>query len=297
MESIKRFFVPTSYQRLDRPGSATSGAGFDNPYNEPEPLAACRVGDLGRLEREIKKDSSIVHRDYRCGKTGDTVSLLYIAVVERHVELTRLLIEKGADVNYTLKKNGRATVLAFAAEKGVIEIVRLLIDNGAKVNQASKKGSTPLFWAAWEGHTEIVKFLLANDADPEKEVKLLSMGRFSISYSPLKAAQVISENKEAAEMIETALQLKERKISSSRLNSHHYSLANMLLMVPFDRDLRVDLRVRSFLLDKIKNQAPRFFLRLRQPGYFINCPESLVMHASKFSAIFSSRHMVATKAG
>ncbi|WBA80257.1 hypothetical protein [Endozoicomonas sp. GU-1] len=54
MESIKRFFGLPSYRRFDQPGSANSRASCANPYHEPEPLAACRVGDLDRLDRELQ---------------------------------------------------------------------------------------------------------------------------------------------------------------------------------------------------------------------------------------------------
>lgn len=79
MESIsRRFFGLPSYQRFDKPGSANSRASCANPYNEPEPLAACRVGDLDRLDRELQKDRSIVYQGYRSVKSGDIVSLLVI---------------------------------------------------------------------------------------------------------------------------------------------------------------------------------------------------------------------------
>ena len=212
MDSISEYFRFFSYQLLDSSGPAISGTSRDNPYNEPAPVAACRAGDLGCLEREIQKDSSIVYRDYLSGKTGNTVSLLVIAVAGRHVELTRLLIDKGADVNYALKDG--STTLLYAAQRGLLEIARLLIDNGADVNQATNNGATPLYYAAQEGHREIVKLLLANDADPNKQCKMLSMGRFSITRSSLFAARFMSrDKKEAAEMIETAI--KERKINSS----------------------------------------------------------------------------------
>ncbi|WP_257266337.1 ankyrin repeat domain-containing protein [Endozoicomonas sp. ONNA2] len=140
------------------------------------------------------------------------MSLLYIAVIGRYVELARLLIEKGADVNYALKKGG-FTALTCAAQIGFIEIVQLLIDNGANIDQAGNDGATPLYYAAQEGHTEIVKLLLAYDADPEKEWKMFSIGRLSFTKSPLSAAQILSGDKESAQMIATAI--KERKINLS----------------------------------------------------------------------------------
>ncbi|WP_257296690.1 ankyrin repeat domain-containing protein [Endozoicomonas sp. YOMI1] len=214
MESISRYF---SYQRLDTRSSAISGASRDNPYNEPAPVAACRVGDLGCLEREIQKDRSIINRDYLTVTTGDKFSLLVIALAGRHVELARLLINEGADVNYATKKNGE-TPLTYAVGNGLIEIVRLLIDKGAYINQAAKDGATPLYIAAEEGNNEIVELLLANDADPKKKLKKLSIGRFSLlTKSPIRAAQHAAlfnrGDKETVKMIKAALE--GRKINPS----------------------------------------------------------------------------------
>ena len=113
--------------------------------------------------------------DHFLNKKNGSTALTYAA--ERgDIEMVRLMINNEADVHHVLKKNG-STALTFAADKGHVEVVRLLIDKGANVNQATKDGSTPLSYAAEQGHREIVKLLLANDADPEKKWKMLSIGR------------------------------------------------------------------------------------------------------------------------
>jgi ankyrin repeat protein len=42
----------------------------------------------------------------------------------------------------------------------------MLISNGATVNAPDANGTTPLMWAAMQGHIEIVRVLLASGADP-----------------------------------------------------------------------------------------------------------------------------------
>lgn len=44
-------------------------------------------------------------------------------------------------------------------------IVKILIENGADVNLKDKRGSTPLYWAAFRNNFEIAKMLLEKGAD------------------------------------------------------------------------------------------------------------------------------------
>jgi len=57
------------------------------------------------------------------------------------------------------------TALSFAADRGQVEIVKLLLDRGADVNaKDSFYGVTPLVWAANNGHVEVARILLARGA-------------------------------------------------------------------------------------------------------------------------------------
>jgi hypothetical protein len=46
-----------------------------------------------------------------------------------------------------------------------LEVVKLLIEKGADINQADKYGHTPLYWASDHGHLELVKLLIEKGAD------------------------------------------------------------------------------------------------------------------------------------
>jgi ankyrin repeat protein len=54
-----------------------------------------------------------------------------------------------------------------AAAAGHINIVKLLVRHGANVNSTTKTNSTPLRAACFDGHFEIVKYLVAHGADVE----------------------------------------------------------------------------------------------------------------------------------
>jgi ankyrin repeat protein len=51
-----------------------------------------------------------------------------------------------------------------AAAAGHLPVVRLLVRNGASVNSTTRTNSTPLRAACFDGHYEIVKFLVGHDA-------------------------------------------------------------------------------------------------------------------------------------
>lgn len=57
------------------------------------------------------------------------------------------------------------TALTIAAASGDLEMVRLLVDLGCDVNKQEGGRNPPIFWAAYYGHAEIAKLLLENGAD------------------------------------------------------------------------------------------------------------------------------------
>lgn len=78
------------------------------------------------------------------------------------------LLDSGADINYHSqpKKGTGRTALCEAALKGKLEVVRLLIEQGADLNvQDGSMGFTALHWAADYGHEPIVEALVAAGAD------------------------------------------------------------------------------------------------------------------------------------
>lgn len=63
------------------------------------------------------------------------------------------------------------TPLWYAAGEGRTDVVRLLIDRGANLNTMNKKGDSALEFAALKGHTDIVKILIDAGADVDAAVK------------------------------------------------------------------------------------------------------------------------------
>lgn len=93
---------------------------------------------------------------------GDTA--LILASREGHVEIVRLFLEHGADLNF--QDDDGNTALLEACIYGHIDVVKLLLDLGADPNIWSEYRSTPLIFASCGGYIEIVGLLLEHGANP-----------------------------------------------------------------------------------------------------------------------------------
>lgn len=81
-------------------------------------------------------------------KTGLTP--LMEAASGGYVEVGRVLLDKGADVNAPPVPSSRDTALTIAADKGHYRFVELLLSRNAAVDVKNKKGNSPL-WLACNG--------------------------------------------------------------------------------------------------------------------------------------------------
>ena len=107
-----------------------------------------------------------------------------------YLDLTKMLITKGADVNVKLKsgsmikdnkpyraKSGETTLHTVArsySEKHASNVCELLIANGAKVNELNDKGQTPLDEALANGRKKTAEFLRRHGGKTGEELKAKS---------------------------------------------------------------------------------------------------------------------------
>ncbi|MBP5358641.1 MAG: ankyrin repeat domain-containing protein [Treponema sp.] len=97
---------------------------------------------------------------------GYSFTPLTAALYHEQVELARLLVENGADVN--LKDSDNRYPLNLACKAGNYNLVEFMISKGAKVNGSGKEGYTPLHNAVESGSKdslEIVKLLVQKGAN------------------------------------------------------------------------------------------------------------------------------------
>ncbi|KAF8539188.1 ankyrin repeat-containing domain protein [Trichophaea hybrida] len=92
---------------------------------------------------------------------------LQAAAENGNIELVQILLASGADVNAPAAVDCGRTALQSAAERGYVELVRILLLAGAKVNAAaaSNRGMSALQAAAITNTIDLVRSLLAEGAD------------------------------------------------------------------------------------------------------------------------------------
>ena len=89
---------------------------------------------------------------------------LWVAACRRLLEISRLLLQAGADVNIVNRKG--VSPLKEAAQIGAAELVRLLLEHGASIDVAAHEfHDTPLIAASAKDYIEVVKILLAAGAN------------------------------------------------------------------------------------------------------------------------------------
>jgi len=93
-------------------------------------------------------------------------SALHVAAAFGHLDLTKLLLQRGAGINATAAYRSGLSALHEAATNGHLDVVKLLRRKGANINQSSAIRGTPLQAAAAGGHIKPVEYLLQEGADP-----------------------------------------------------------------------------------------------------------------------------------
>jgi ankyrin repeat protein len=88
---------------------------------------------------------------------------LIIASKNGHVEVVRVLLEGGANVDKI--DDFWCTALNYAVHNGHLDVCRLLLDWGAKGDTVNWWKDTPLLWGARTGHLSVLKLLVERGAD------------------------------------------------------------------------------------------------------------------------------------
>ncbi|XP_052262259.1 ankyrin repeat domain-containing protein 17-like isoform X2 [Dreissena polymorpha] len=124
---------------------------------------ACFQGRHEVVSLLVDRRANIEHR----AKTGLTP--LMEAASGGYVEVGRVLLDKGADVNAPPVPSSRDTALTIAADKGHYRFVELLLSRHAAVDVKNKKGNSPLWLACNGGHLDVVQLLVTAGADIDSQ--------------------------------------------------------------------------------------------------------------------------------
>jgi uncharacterized protein len=101
--------------------------------------------------------------------TDDEQVQLSTAVEQGNTKEVKRLLDTGVKINEPVFA---WTWLQIAANKGHLDVVKLLVENGADLNYKHPiTKMTALGLAAVDGHTDIVQYLLAKGADPNIKLR------------------------------------------------------------------------------------------------------------------------------
>lgn len=142
------------------------------PKNEVKPFTnedlpnAADYNDVEKVKKLLKAGLDINHQHARtcnCDGNKGIGTALQRAVSHNSIELTRLLLENGADPNLGHGKYGNP--LQKASESGNIELVRLLLKYKADIHCPGHDHASALHAAAKADDIKVMHILLENGAD------------------------------------------------------------------------------------------------------------------------------------
>lgn len=127
-------------------------------------MASAGRNNIAIAELLIEKGADIEARD------DDDINALVYASTYNNEEMVKFLLEKGADANTVCKIENEhidisPTPLMNAAYRGNTNIINMLLENGADINYTTDYGMTALMMAASFNQFEAAKVLLENNAD------------------------------------------------------------------------------------------------------------------------------------
>ena len=156
--NIRSTLYPPPYTPIQR--STPNINPSPNPEADQSLIDAVMEGNINKV-REALENGAYVDYIYDKGRT-----ILMLASENNYIDIVRLLLEAGANVNHQGRYGWTALIFAVSPGNFNTGIVKLLLAAGANVNlQTVEDGLTALISASYEGHTEIVKLLLAAGAD------------------------------------------------------------------------------------------------------------------------------------
>ncbi|KAG4254577.1 hypothetical protein FPRO03_06917 [Fusarium proliferatum] len=147
----------------------------DSRYGQTPLSLAAEMGHIGVVKvlcmNAINGNEDIIRvlidagSDMEARSSDRKKTTLHWAVFKHRVESTRLLLQRGAQVDS--EDNLYGTALCYAAGEGHLDVVKLLLEYGADTELTSWHEEAPLTLAARRGHVDVVRLLLAYGANIE----------------------------------------------------------------------------------------------------------------------------------
>ena len=155
--------IASSYYYYDDMVEYLIGKGADVNLKDSEGKTALIWASSNSLENAniLISNGAKVNEAANDGMTPFLQATLGVSSGKVPIEMCELLRKNGANINAPLTRKSALgwTALHYAAVNGDSELVKYLIKHGANVNKATGEGSTPLFLAKLGGYEEIIKIL------------------------------------------------------------------------------------------------------------------------------------------
>ena len=155
-------------------------------YSEAKAIVAIAYrGEMQKMRELLRSNSNIVNAQF------DGMIPLHVAVVCQNLEMARLLLENGADVDSEMRQT-QLTALLAACQHENIEMVTLLLSHGANANgNPSNPNSNPLLTACSHGNHVIVSQLLQHGANTEVSFQGRSLLSIAVHYKKFTIAKLL----------------------------------------------------------------------------------------------------------
>jgi ankyrin repeat protein len=157
---------------------------------EPDLPEAAATGDVGRL-RELLGSDSAAAKERANSRSADGWPLLHLAAAFADRETVLTLLNAGANVRQLsqtpMRNEALHAVLALSRDG---EVTRLLIERGADVNAVQTAGYRPLHQAAAAGREDLVRMLL--DAGADKTMRC-DRGKTPAEYAHERGHTAVAE--------------------------------------------------------------------------------------------------------
>lgn len=121
---------------------------------------ACAVGALETVRQIVHDRGRLID-----AHSADGFTPLALACFFGNAAVAAHLVNQGANINLAATNQMRVAPIHAAAAARQIEIVKMLVENGADVNAKQQQGFVPLHAAAQNGDAEMTKLLLDHGAD------------------------------------------------------------------------------------------------------------------------------------
>lgn len=155
---------------------------------------------IGGVEKALERGANINFK-YKLYLNREFLNLpiIYEAIQKGNLEMVKILIENGADLNITYSII-IDTLLIINNSKNRFKMIKLLVENGADVNAVNKEGYTPLMVAYLFNNKEIIDYLIKKGANDDSSNNFIELDQILDGY--LQAAIWTEEErlKEETEM-------------------------------------------------------------------------------------------------